>query len=478
MNLLDKNWSGLLIVAALAIFSCEDANDIGLGLDPDGINVSVLYTELPLTATNVRIDSIRTSRDSRILIGKHSDATFGTTTATGLSRLAFTAALPSDTTYSSDPEEFGEEVYILDSVVLRLDVKKVHSNNINPVQKFQVFQLEDTLQSTAYYLSDFHTPYNTSNLLGEFSFKLSSFRIDALELDSTYLLSYRLSDEMGQEILDIAKSQTSIDKGNSTLWYDYKGIAIVPDAANTALIGVSPVDSTSLEVHYHIVDYFYEDAQKTIVKSTLYEDSLSLNLSLSTGNAYYSKIETDRSGSLMAAETGDYNSFKTGDGYIYLQPSSGIFPKLDLDTLTQFLNSPENSNIQINRMEFALETFKNGSYFSNVPNVRYMFIEGDDGSKINVKGITTNNVVSTAIMTDAAYSTQGGAEYLTAVLDDTDDTMPMYGGVPTIFAQLVESEVLTLDHLILLPTDITTPDFSIFDEETGFKVKLYYTLPE
>ncbi|MEP5363045.1 MAG: DUF4270 family protein [Reichenbachiella sp.] len=467
MNLLDKNWYGLLILVALTIFSCEDAHDIGLGLDPEGLRLKVLYTEIPLEASNVRIDSIRTSNDVRLLIGKNSNPIFGTTTSTAYSRLTFLTAIPSSSIYDDDLTDYGQDPIVYDSIVFNMDIKKVHSNDILPSQSFEIYQVEDTLFAGAFYLSDFNIPYNSSASEGSFSFNLSESEIGYLEDDSTYLLSFRLNDSMGEKMMAYVKD-ASISLNAST-WYDYKGIAIVPDPANTALIGISPNDSTSIKVHYHIQDFYEESG---VVKDSLFQDSLTLDLTLGGSGLYYSQISTDRSGSLMMAENGDYNKFSVNDGNVYLQPASGIFPKVDLTALTDFFN--ENPNIQVNRMEFAIETQENTNFYNNASNMRFMFVDNEDGSKINAQGLVANQLINTAILTDNGYLS-GTSEVLTTELDNTTLT---YQGIPTFFGQLVENKTLEIDHAILMPTDITTPDFSVIDEKNGFRIKLYYTLPE
>ncbi|MEP4093568.1 DUF4270 family protein [Reichenbachiella sp.] len=471
MNLLVKNWSGLLIVVALTIFSCEDSSDIGLGLDPDGIRLNVLYAELPLEATNVRIDSVRTSGDSRLLAGRSSDPIFGDITSTVISRLSYQNAVTTvPTSVSEDRDSDGKQIYFIDSAVLYLQISKVHTSNFAPAQTFNIYQLADTLFPGPSYLSNFDTPYLTSQLEGQLRINLNEDSIrDFVVKDSLqYVVSTRLADSFAEKVFGYAEDDQQT--ASSNLIYDYKGIAIVPDPTNTALVGFRPADSSSIRIHYHIRDHYLDD--NLVETDSLYEDSLSLNIALNGAGAYYNQISIDRSTSLMNAEAGDYNSFEVGNGSVYLQPVSGIYPKINLDTLTKFLAAYP--NVQINRMEFAIETKENGKYQDNVENMRFLYVDATDGSKVNASGLSSNRVFESAIMTDNGYLANIN-ELLVATLDETS---LIYNGTPTFFAQLVESQTLTVDHVILMPQDVTTPDFSIFDDETGFRIKLYYTLPE
>lgn len=466
MNLLDKNWYGLLIIVTLTIFSCEESHDIGLGLDPDIISIEVLYTELPLEATNIRIDSIRSDNDTRLLIGKNTDPIFGTTRSILYSQLSFTSGvlIPSD-----------DHKYIIDSTVINLDIDKVHSSDIDvqtsigplPTQHFDIYQLTDTLFSTGNYLSNFNTPYRTDKKEGSFDLELNSDRIR--DKDSlTYTIQFRLSDGFGEELFDIATEvQGSSVSPAGALKYEHKGIAIVGSESNTLLLGIKPLDSTNITIHYHEVDPFIEN---NISTDSIYADSLMLTVSMAS--FFYNKITTDRTGSLMANENGDYNSFDTGDGNVYLQPASGIFPKLSFDTLTQFFL--QHPNIQINRLELVAETAQNNVYNENVRDLRYLYIKEADGSKINTAGLITNVLFETAVMTDNGYL----ARIPEILISNLDETSLTYEGYPTFFGQLVETGSLEIDHSVVMPIDMTTPDFSVFDASSGFKIRLYYTLPQ
>ena len=458
MNLLDKIWFGLLTIVALTIFSCEDSSDIGLDLDSDGVRVKVLYTELPLEAKNVSIDSIITSDDSRLLLGKNVDPTFGTIRSTLYSQLSFKTGVLIPGTDKS---------YVIDSTVINLNIDKVHTNEFDQIQHFDIYQLTDTLFGSNNYYANYSTPYRTDKKEGSFDMLLNSDRVR--DKDSlTYILSYRLPDDLGDELFAIATEE----KGSSispagALKYEYKGIAIVPSEDNTILLGIEPEDSTNITVHYHEIHSYKES---NVSKDSVSIDSLTLVVGLNS--LFYNNISTDRTGSRMENEKGNYNSFSTNDGNVYLQPASGIFPKLDLDTLSKFL--ARYPDIQINRLEIVAETRENDIYHQNIQDLRFMYVDAEDGSKINTNGLASNILYEAAIMTDNGYLARI-PEMLVSSLDETSLT---YEGYPTFFGQLVETGSLNVESVIVMPTDLTTPDYSIFDEKSGFRIKLYYTLPD
>lgn len=468
MNLLDKNWLRLLVVAALAFFSCEDSSDIGLGLDPDGVRLDVLYTELPLTATNVRIDSIRTNADSRLLVGRSTDPIFGEIVSKSFCRMFFKNGLTvGDTSLMNDRDLRGKQIYFIDSAVLYLQISKVHTANFSAAQTYTVHQLEDTIFSgTARYLSRFQTPYNETVEEARLSITLSESQIKGADT-----VEYMVNTHMSETFADRLFSYVEDDQASSAnkLFYDYKGIAIVGDPANTALVGFQPADSTSIRIFYSIRDHYLDGNSEEA--DSLWADSLSLDIGLNS--AYYNGWSVDRSGALMNASTGEYNSFTVGDGNIYLQPISGVYPKVNLDTLVSFFEA--NPSIQINRMELVAETsLTEGEFQENVSDLRFVYVDSTDGSRIDPSGFVSGNLFQTAILSDNGYL----ANILDPIVAPLDETSLTYSEIPTFFAQLVESGTLEVEHVILMPQDVTTPDFSIFDEETGFRIKLYYSLPE
>ena len=178
----------------------------------------------------------------------------------------------------------------------------------------------------------------------------------------------------------------------------------------------------------------------------------------------------------MSVVQNPLESFNTADDKTYLDPTSGIFPKINLDTLSLFFKSQE--NIQVNRLEFELK-FEEGSkedFFENVADLRFYFI-GDDGEDINHAGITKYFFFQTTILPDVAYlsSNFSGANIMRANKDDNTLT---FSCVPTFFGQLIETEDLEVDNLLIMPSDLNSPNFSVFDRSTSMKIKLYYTLPE
>lgn len=461
MNLLDKIWFGLLIFTTLAIFSCEDATDIGLGLDPDGLRVNVLYEEIVLDATEIFVDSLRTS-DGQILIGRQNDVVFGTITSS-----SYTQIQPANGLQGKNDSL----IYVIDSTVLYLDVQYVHVEDSRGEhlveQSYSIYQLTDTLYRDPYYLSNFDVPYNTDRKEGEFSFLLDTAKINKIDEES-YILGGRMEDFVGAELFEIVQGPSAA----TDLKNVYKGLAIVPSSTNTALLVVNGFDSTSVRVFYHIADPYLSNG---VEMDSVITDSLSLNFSLSSGGAFFNHIDVDRSSAVFGSivdESKPLIALDASDDYIYLHPISGIYPKVDLSLLLQFLEQHE--NIQINRMELEFESLSSPSnYVEVVDDLKFYFIGGDN-TDINHLGLATNVLNNTNVLTDNAYITSS-SQGATVALKETGN---IFNAVPTLFGQLLETQDLEVSHLLLMPSDMNSPKFGKFSKSTGVKVRLYYTLPE
>ncbi|MBU2884718.1 DUF4270 domain-containing protein [Gilvimarinus agarilyticus] len=473
MNLLDKNWSGLLIFATLTIFSCEDPSEVGLGLDPDGIETGVYYEELLLPAQNVFIDSIRTSTGEqfRFLIGKITDDVFGSTSSTAYAQLSTVSSVQPLVfrldTLSTDPIVVDTlwTKYVIDSAVLTLNYGDISSSEATVTsQTLSIHEVDDQLFSGVYYLADFETPILPAESAHGFSF---TPRMDSLTLEdpSSDTVHFKLNQTWAERLFEIARQS---DRAQ-LLREDFKGIAIVPDETNTAMIEYLSTGLTALNVHYHLE------------ADTVYADSLLVNFSLSAANAKYNKITTDRTGSLIGNHIGDnLENFSTGDNKLYINPASGIHPKLSLQPLVDFLEADGNELIQLNNVVFELVSEGTETPLNNkVKNLRLYFI--GDQSQININGLSAQNLYTTGVMTDIGYLT--GSLLLLNLPIDTSAVK--YRGAATLFAQSVNNGYIDLkpeegesirNSLVLLSTDPMSIDRSIIPQDS-IKMKIFYSKP-
>ncbi|MGL1887507.1 MAG: DUF4270 domain-containing protein [Reichenbachiella sp.] len=467
-----KIWTGLLTITALTMFSCEDPSDVGLGLDPNGLKSGVYYEELSLPSTNVFIDSLKTNGDARILVGSITDVTYGRTSAVSYSQLSTVSTIiglsnTADTIFNQSDTVIivTDQSYVVDSAVLVLRYNDISATDTSSLQTFRVQQLDDQLFSGVYYLANNVIPLVALDPDNE---TIRSIRTDSLILETpTYdTLQLPLSDSWANTLFDISLESDR----NTILSQEFKGIAISGGENNTALISFNPTGETMLKVHYHIeASKHLSETEDSVYISS---DSLAVDFSLTATNARYNGIITDRTGSLIGAAIQDnLADFDTGDGNIYFHSLSGIYPKIDMEPLLDFLAKPENEFVQINRFEFEVPTDASQlAYVDNVADMRFLLIS--EGGQVNHKGLVSGDLYSTAVLTDGGYL--GGSQSIMSAPIDSANSY--YSGVSTFFAQQVENGTIDLDQLIMMPSDITAPKQSVIPKE-GIKLKVYYSIP-
>ena len=445
MNLLGRIWHSIGIFIAMPVmYSCVDPVDVGVELDPDGIKLDVIFEEIWLPTTNILIDSVRTNNRPLILAGKYSDPVFGTTEAVGYTQITTIGpfAIRNDTVPPLNE-------YIFDSLTLDLRIATYHSDRIGETQEIFIHQLEDSLFSNVFYLKDFTTPLSAAPI-AQTSFNYIP--------DRDTLLHFTLPNQLGQDMLDILEN-TSLN-GNiniPALINGVRGIGIRGGENNSALIGFDPNHAeTKLTLYYQIENE---------------RDSLFMDLQLNNVTRYHSST-TDRSGSLMSVATTNFGEFDTGDGRVYVQPGSGIFPKLDLTPLNDFLINRD--NIVINSAEIEIggaRDFILPDYVDFTQNFRYAFIK--DNENVDAEGINSTNRLNALILTNGAYLS-GFSEQLVSTADTVDRT---FLGDITLFSQLINTGDLEVENIALLPTDNASFNQGALYKDS-VRVRVFYTVPK
>lgn len=498
MSLLDKNWTGLLCGAALLIFSCEDPSEVGLGLDPDGIESGVFYEELILPAQNVFIDSLRTSGSSRLLVGRTPDDDFGTTVSRAYFPIVQSSSLVGipykidtvslnpvvlDTAWGSYVLKKAELALQYDYVNTKENIPEAPDSSMVTAQTIRIQEINDKLLSGVYYMSDFETPILDLEEGNEFTFFPRLKYIADPDTDQVDTVYFTLNQSWTDRLWEI------LSDSEVNLSDEFKGLSLLSGENNTAIVGFNLDGASAINVHYEIqIDTTSVVDNSVVTERIVYNDStyqakFGFQASPATN---YNYIQTDRAGSVIGNSIGqNLENFDTNDGYVYLHHASGIYPKLDLSPLKDFLEDPENQLVQISNLEFELPVVRNTSInFDTLINPsdfssRMLYI-GETGH-INMSGIiggSSADIFETGIFTYVS----NGISYMPLLVDTTYTKMR---GAATYFAQAVEAknilydeetEQWLLDHLVIMPTEISTVNRSIIKSD-GIKLKIYYSNP-
>ena len=212
--------------------SCTDPNTIGLEVQPTSDNIIISETSSfnwQTTQTDSE-DSLRTDEALNLILGGIDDSQFGLNNAGFYTQILLTE---NNTDLGTNP--------IVDSVVMSYTYSGYYGDLENFTSLDVLILQEDIYKDSVYYSNSYQIP-----LLGGMSY-VESFSVseDASESPS---LTIRLSDSLGQEILDL---QNEGLKDNETFLENFKGISVVASAQNTMLY-LNPTGSNSfLKIYYH-----------------------------------------------------------------------------------------------------------------------------------------------------------------------------------------------------------------------------------
>lgn len=274
-----------LIISSLSLFllACNESSELGIDTLPTGDRGSVSFTEYTdIYTTTILLDSVL-SPTGQVYMGKYQDPELGQVTMEGY------MALRTNSNLSTFPVGA-----IYDSTLFRYGIESEYGDT-SKEQIIYVHLLQDTLPVKQFYA--FESRNYAAIAIDTFRFKLA----DA----NGYL--YKKLNNLGKRIFDAGTPVlTSVELFNQT----FKGVAFVPDAANTAVFSIDTDLSTELSVNYHI-------GTDTTKKS--------INFLFNTDNIHFSNTKSQYTGALTAlSRYGDTLSSGATGGKFYLSSLKGL----------------------------------------------------------------------------------------------------------------------------------------------------------
>ena len=303
---------GLFSLIALLFFSCEESNEIGLELDPNQDNIQTITDVIPLTASTLLLDSVQTSSTGRLLVGSVQDPVFGPTSTTSFTELRpdiLNPTLDSLTEY--------------DSIELRLRVTYAYGP-IESQQLFTIHQLTQTLRSTVIVPTDQAPVFYAVDEVDFNTQVLGTATYDTFDVSFTI----KLDDAFGRQLFDDIKDSDAIypDTVSQEAFNAYfKGLAIVPDANNTSVLGFETASTESRLIVYH------SEPDDTVASA--------INFSLNGSISQFYNISANRSGTITAPITALNTVYPPINGQVFLQSGTGMVTKVDISTYSDFLDT-------------------------------------------------------------------------------------------------------------------------------------------
>ena len=218
-----------LIICLIAV-SCTDPNTIGLEVQPTSDNIILSSANFEgISSATESEDSLRTDEALNLILGEVNDSEFGFNSAGFYTQILLT----------ENNTDLGVNA-IVDSVV----ISYIYSGYYGELEDFTSLDVlvlqEDIYKDSVYYSTSYPMPIPTDTSYVE-SFSVSE---DASENPS---LTIRLSDNFGQEILDLGNEGL---KDNETFLENFKGIRVIASAQNTMLYLSPNGSNTFLKIYY------------------------------------------------------------------------------------------------------------------------------------------------------------------------------------------------------------------------------------
>ncbi|MEQ8925936.1 MAG: hypothetical protein RLO81_08995 [Fulvivirga sp.] len=410
MNLWDRKL-GLLLITALTFFACEE--EIGqLNLTPEN-NLGIFFAEQSVSddIEQLWVGSAPSSFQGRLFAGHYVDPNFGNIDATGYCDISIGEV-------RTDPKLITTAEYIDLEINLRIREATGTFTAID-VQQFDIFQLAEPINEEEQLTSS--SVLNLGNKVGEAEFILypDSINLEIPEGVSAdervlydasgiyiYKINLNLSEEFKQEFFEAFISSTvdavevlSIDSSGAVndttftinsstratlLDQKLKGLAIVPNQANTAIIGFDLLDpNTNIGLDYTV---------ENVLGSRVDERGLFILNSLKSFTNFTPNEDNPWNGGAFDGLSEINQLFPSGDDQVYFQAGTNMFFSVDVSEFRDLRDSIP--NIIIQRAVLSIENLINPqARIENPTSLSFLMTNEQELSE----GILSNNAEGTLL---------------------------------------------------------------------------------
>ncbi len=472
MNLLDriKSISTILkpgfILMIPVFFGCETSDDIGIQYDLAS-DANVKFVELNISSSNIYVDSLRTDGENAILVGNYNDEIGGEISAEGYFALSYLGGplpraqefLENDTLPDGSIVKVlvtPEDTLELDSIRITFEASSSIANSENALQDFQVFQLQDSLISSAIYLSSLRA--NTSNSIGSYSMEINTRQDTIFRLSATS----EFSNSFFELLSEIARDSTRTIRSEV-----FQSFGLVPSSGSNSISNLDLVSDTSRLL-------IYSSPIDSGMRDSTYVTSFRFN---SKNYSYLDRSKTNFSA------LADGSEVTLPEGIAMLDPLYGISPRISIAELINFIE--ENDRIIINNASLSFEISEQFSR-DTLENFYSFFYKNNN---FNAPGLI-NDPFSNLIMSDDSFLTGQVSPSISFINDEesallVDATLFFQTLYNDYIAQSETSDVLirevidnqtqiSLIDFILLSLRNVTIERSTFNGD-GVRLRIYYT---
>ena len=395
MNLWVSRIRQLLVLAvALFFYSCVDEMNL-IGFKGSNSKFSSRFIEIQLDSCNVFLtDSTYTQNTYqqgetiRLLVGSYNDPKFGRAKSIAFTQYA----------RNSSPDTIKSQA-VFDSLELFLEFDYyVYGSTGTTPERYYIHELTDTL-SSLYTTSDYTnyingstipydpTPLATIDTVVSFTYFTEQAAISTGK--SITKVRTKLSNTFGQRIFDFAKNNRADFLSDVTSKAFFKGLAIVPDDANTKIVGFTPdgLDGNKTKVAYSKMVLHYHDDTDTLKFEFVFHGSAG-SATYIRGLSSFNNINVDRSGTPELSGHPLYSSFSPNDGLLYSQLGDGLVTSINFGNFYDFADSYSDldSTMIIDSGELVIDGVEYENGFGPINEYYLRVLEDDNHFKRNNGG--------------------------------------------------------------------------------------------
>jgi Domain of unknown function (DUF4270) len=355
----------------------------------------VLVDTITMDVSTVLLDSLPTSSTGLLQVGGYQDEKLGTLMAEGFiqvgngdewqpSTLAYFDSLVLVLKYSG--------YYYGDTTTeVTLDVRRIQQN-------FKTYSLSQFWISEGLY-SALYAPgslYNLSTVRYE-EIPLGTKKIRPRPSSSDSLV-IRLDDNLGKELLQLAKNKSETLTDQSKFLEYFKGIGLSANSPNpTCVFGLNTEELT--------IRLYYKQYEAEKLNQQFHDFPFASDL------YNYTQITTDRSGTILETLTKENNevSSRETDGEVFIQSGAGVVTKVKFPYIRKMIDLK--NLLIVNQAQLVIQPLKN-SFTSDLPLPQSLTLYETDKSNLPLNQLfadfTRENYQSAYISTDPEFDYSSG----------------------------------------------------------------------
>lgn len=390
----------ILFLTLFLVVGCKRPKDSAISVD-DKASLGTYYLDsFSASLSTVLVDSLPTSTSDRILVGYYSDPRLGTYAAASYIQFSL-AGIDEDkngredilTSYTGSP--------YFDSLVIEMNHEYTYGDTTNAhiMKTYRLIEDLKTVGGTSYIYNGQAFAHETTalatNNIGYSTGNGANLRI-------------KLDDALGIEFLTFAKNNDNRVATNEAFKTYFKGIALIPDVANTSVFGYTKTPIMKL--------YWHDTDNPTIGRLYTFKYDIKTDL-------FFNQIKNDRASTVLAPLKNIYQEINA----TLTNNEAFVLPGVELMTKIKFpyLNDIKAAypNFAINKAELIIQP-KNNTYslLSKLPNGVVLYrtnATNIPGELISYTGTANPEIVNPVV----DYESNIGTYYKFEVTDFVQDQL-------------------------------------------------------